>query len=82
MKETVYIPAGTEDYTGFTTHVLMETGTSEAMVFHLPVEEAPPRVGQEEKEEQVEDYVFPETREERFLDKDLIEFYRKKGYET
>lgn len=26
------------------------------------------------------DYIFPETHEERFLDPNLIEFYKKKGY--
>ena len=29
--------------------------------------------------EEVE-YVFPETREERFIDEDLRKFYEKKGY--
>ena len=82
MKETIYIPPDTEDYTGYTTYVLMGTSTSELGIFPLPVEEAPAGVGQEDKEERVEDYIFPETREERFLDRDLIEFYRKKGYET
>ena len=77
MKKTIYIPPDTEDYTGHTTYVLMGTSTSEPGFFSVPVEEVP-----EEKEERVEDYIFPETREERFLGKDLVEFYRKKGYET
>lgn len=77
MKETIYIPPDTEDYTGHTLYVLMGTSTSELEIFSLPVAEVP-----EEKEERVEDYSFPETREERFLDRDLVEFYRKKGYET
>ena len=27
-----------------------------------------------------EEYIIPEAREEKFLDKDLIKFYKKKGY--
>lgn len=77
MKDTIYISPDTEDYTGYTTYVLMGTSTSELGIFPLPVEELPGA-----KEERVDEYIFPETREERFLDKDLVEFYRKKGYET
>lgn len=37
----------------------------------------------EEIENEVEkEYIFPESREERFLNKDLREFYKKKGYKT
>lgn len=76
-KQTVYILPDTEDYTGHTTYVLMGTSTTELVTFALPVGDVA-----EEKQEQADDYIFPETREERFLDKDLVEFYRKKGYET
>ena len=68
MKETIYILPDTENYTGYTTYVAMGTSTSELEDFSLPIEE------------EAKDYIFPETREERFLDKDLVEFYRKKGY--
>jgi len=83
MKETIYIPPDTEDYTGYTTYVLMGTSTSELEVFSLPMkEEAPSGIERDYEKEKAKDYIFPETREERFLDRDLIEFYRKKGYET
>lgn len=82
VKETIYIPPDTEDYTGYTTYVLMGTGTSELESFSLPAEKMLPKVDQGDEGEQVEDYIFPETREERFLDEDLLEFYKKKGYET
>ena len=33
-------------------------------------------------EEETKEYIFPESREERFLDKNLLEFYKKKGYKV
>jgi hypothetical protein len=30
--------------------------------------------------EESRQYIFPESREERFLDNNLLEFYKKKGY--
>lgn len=70
MTETLYIPPDTEDYTGYTTYVLMGTGTSESEIFSLPIPDVPLRVAQ--GEEEMKEYVFPETREERFLDKEKV----------
>ena len=74
MKKTIiYIPPKSENYTGYAMFVLMGTSTSD--ISFLPLAE------QGDNEENEKEYVFPESREERFLDKDLLEFYKKKGYE-
>jgi len=80
MKETIYIPPDSEDYAGYTTYVLTGTSTSELEVFSLPTmkEHAPSVIERDYEEKEAKDYGFPETREERFLDRDLIEFYRKR----
>lgn len=62
VKKTIYIPPDTEDYTGYTTYVLMGTGTSEVESFSLPTEKMSPKVDQEDEGKQVKDYIFPKTR--------------------
>ncbi len=82
MKETaIYIPADSEDYTGYTTHILMGTSTSEASAFTLMEDKVVHELDQV-VEEETKEYNFPESREERFLDQNLQEFYKKKGYKT
>ena len=81
MKErTIYIPPNSENYTGYTTSTLMGTSTSELSTFRLMDDKVfykLDQAGDESKE-----YTFPESREERFLDRNLLEFYTKKGYKT
>ena len=80
MKErTIYVPADSEDYTGYTTHTLMSTSTSEVATFTLTEDKVvyEPDLAPKER---AKEFDLPETREERFLDKNLQEFYNKKGY--
>jgi len=80
MKETtVYVPADSEDYAGYTTHILVGTSTSEVSVFTL-MEDKVVYESDQVAEEEAKEYNFPESREERFLDQNLQEFYKKKGY--
>ena len=80
MKETtVYVPADSEDYAGYTTHILVGTSTSDISVFTL-MEDKVVHGFDQAAEEEAKEYNFPESREERFLDQNLQEFYKKKGY--
>lgn len=80
MKErTIYVPADSEDYTGYTSHILMGTSTSEVATFTLPEDKVVYKSDQA-PEEGAKEFDFPESREERFLDENLQEFYKKKGY--
>lgn len=82
MKEArIYILPDSEDYTGYTTYVLTGTDTSEVGSFSLPKEKLAQEYAQGERELDME-VTFPESREERFLDKSLLEFYKKKGYKV
>ena len=83
MKEArVYIPPESEDYTGYTTYVLTGTSTSGVGSFPWPKEELVQERDQRSEHELDREIMFPESREERFLDNDLLEFYKKKGYEV
>ena len=53
VKETIYIPPDTEDYTGYTAYILMGTNTSELEGFSLPAEEMSPGVDQGDEEEEL-----------------------------
>lgn len=81
MKETtIYITPNSENYTGYATSILMGASTTELSTFKLmddKVFDKLDKAGDETKE-----YTFPESREERFLDRNLLEFYKKKGYKT
>jgi len=80
MKEkTVYVPADSEDYTGYTTYITMGTSTSDISVFTLTEDKVVHEFDQA-AEEEAKEHAFPESREERFLDQNLQEFYKKKGY--
>jgi hypothetical protein len=76
---TIYIPADSEDYTGYSTHVLMGTDTSDTRSFTLTEDEVFYEFDQSTEEEDKE-LDFPESREEQFLEPKLQEFYEKKGY--
>jgi len=78
-KRMIYVPVDSEDYTGYTTHILMGTSTSEATTFTL-TEDKVVYESDQAPEEGAKEIDFPESREERFLDKNLQEFYKKKGY--
>ena len=83
MKErTIHIPPDSEDYTGYSTDVLTGTTTSRLEGLSFQEEVISPRLAKGNEEEQTKDLMFPETREELFLDEDLLKFYRKKGYQT
>lgn len=77
--ETVYIEAANTDFAGYSLTIL--TGGSTGQVGGIPL--APiqgipySRVSSGEESRQ---YIFPESREEHFLDNNLLEFYKKKGY--
>lgn len=79
---TITILPDSEDYTGFSTNVLTGATTSGLEVLSFQEEVMLPRLAKGNEEEQAKDLMFPETREELFLDEDLVKFYRKKGYQT
>ena len=82
MRErTIYIPADSEDYTGYTTHILVGTNTSEVSTFTLTEDKVVYESNLASKEG-AKEFDFPETREERFLDKNLQEFYKQRGYKN
>lgn len=76
--KTIYVPPKTEEYTGYTTFIMMGTSTSDISSF-IQTEQGEV-IELKEKEEVEKEFILPESREERFIDKDLSEFYRKRGY--
>ncbi len=80
MKEKkIYIPP-TEGYTGYTTFITIGTSTSDIGSFIQKEQGEVIEFKIEDKEEAEKEYVIPESREGQFIDKDLSEFYQKKGY--
>lgn len=77
---TIYISPKTEDYTGYTTFIMMGTSTSDIGSFKQSEQGEFIEFKTADKDEVEKEYVIPEAREERFMDKDLSEFYKKKGY--
>jgi len=78
--KTIYIPPKTEEYTGYTIFIMMGTSTSDKSSFVQTEQGEVIEFKIEDKEEADKKYVIPESREERFIDKDLSEFYKKRGY--
>ena len=79
MKErTIYIPADSEDYTGYTTNILMGTSTSDTIHLHIDGRQSIHEFDQA-AEEQAKEYTFPESREERFLDQKSTGVLQEKG---
>ena len=78
-KNTLYILPSSEDYTGYTTSVLTGTCTSALEDYSFEGASFFPEISGFEDDLMTEDILFPETREEHFLDEDLARFYRKKG---
>jgi len=78
---TIYIEAENTDYAGYSLTIL--SGISTGQVGGAPITPmqgipyflVPPR-------EESRRNIFPESREERFLDDKLLEFYKKKGYDS
>lgn len=77
---TIYFLPKTEEYTGYSTFIMMGTSTSDIGSFIQTEQEEVIEFKIEDKEEAEKEYILPESREERFIDKDLSEFYQKKGY--
>lgn len=78
---TIYFPPKTEEeYTGYTIFIMMGTSTSDRNSFIQPEQGKLIEFKIEDNEKAEKEYIFPESREERFIDKDLSEFYKKKGY--
>jgi len=76
---TITILPDSEDYTGYSTNVVTGISTSGLEVLSFQEEVMSPRLAEGNDEEQPKDLMFPETREELFLDEDLVKFYRKRG---
>jgi len=79
MKEkTIYVDVIRYDHTGYTLALSGNVGTGQVGGFA-----SEPMQGMPQPllplEEDLPQSIFPETREERFLDDNLLEFYRKKG---
>lgn len=76
---TVYIEAVNTDYAGYSLTIVAGGSTSQVGGIQLaPIQGVPySHVSSGEESRQ---YIFPESREERFLDNNLLEFYKKKGY--
>lgn len=78
-KTISFIEEDNEDNTGYTLTVSVGDCTDQLVGAMMPPLQGIPysRVSSEEESQQ---YIFPESREERFLDNNLLEFYKKKGY--
>lgn len=80
--EIVYIEAVNTDYAGYSVTIL--AGGSTGQGSEIPLAPIPPIQGIPyslvSSGEESRQYIFPESREERFLDNNLLEFYKKKGY--
>lgn len=76
-EHTIHIEADSDDRTGYTLKVSAGISTSElsgvsiAPIQGLPVSPVPP--------EEFAENIFPETREEKFMEESLMQFYKKKG---
>lgn len=76
-EHTIHIEADSDDRTGYTLKVSAGASTSElsgvsiAPIQGLPVSLVPT--------EEFAENIFPETREERFMEESLMKFYEKKG---
>jgi len=80
-ERKVVIGPNSEDYTGYSMFVMV--GTSNAAVEDISFQGTLviPALGKSEKDGAEKEYIFPETREEVFLDESLVKFYKKKGYQ-
>lgn len=78
-NKTVYISPMPDEYTGYSTYIFLGTSTSDLSVFRTSKNYSAIYIGQEEKRDG--DVFFPESREERYFNVKLLEFYKKKGYE-
>lgn len=77
--ETVYIESVNTDYAGYSLTILAGDSTSQVGGIQLaPIQGIP--YSYVSSGEESRQYIFPESREERFLDNNLLEFYKKKGY--
>jgi len=81
MKEgkTVYIDAVNTDYAGYSLTILASGSTGQVGgIQFAPIQGIPySHISSGEESRQ---FIFPESREERFLDNNLLKFYKKKGY--
>lgn len=79
--KTIYIDPNTEDITGYTTFIQIGTSTSDKNSY-LQTKKTQIIEYENKKNKKVEkEYIIPKSREENFIDKDLSEFYKKKGYQ-
>lgn len=78
--KTIYFPPKTEEFTGYTSFIMMGTSTSDRNSFIQTEQGEVIEFKIEDKEKAGKEYIFPESREELFIDKELSEFYQKKGY--
>lgn len=78
---TIYIEAENTDYAGYSLTIL--SGISTGQVGEAPITpmQGIPYFLVQPREESRRN-IFPESREERFLDDNLLEFYKKKGYDS
>lgn len=76
--KTIYLSELSPNRTGYTLSVAGNVGTGHVGVFFVePIQGMPhPLIV---NDEELPQSMFPESQEGRFLDKNLKEFYRKKG---
>ena len=77
---SIYIAPDSEDTTGFVTYVSTVTNTSSFESYSYRDDFPEELLVIPEKEDKV--YVFPPEKERHFLDKELADFYKKKGYKV
>jgi hypothetical protein len=81
-QRNIYILPEDQEYTGYSLQIGYACTTSEVDDLTLKEERAGIESQRQRREEgaQEKELVFPDTREEFFVDKSLREFYKKKGY--
>ena len=83
-QRSIYILPESQEHTGYSLQIGYVGTTSELDDLALLEERADIEdkgQRQEEERDQQREPMFPDTREESFIDESLREFYKKKGYE-
>lgn len=80
-NKELYIESEDPDFTGYSFTIFAGSNTGQVGdVIVAPIQGMPFSISSQQEERP--ESIFPESREERFLDQNLQEFYKKKGYKT